>query len=70
MINPNATKRVIVNVKPHINRNGYIDQYCSYEGKDYNIVLPKGKPIKPGKRYLYLCYSILNDGVYIRGNKY
>lgn len=64
MINPNICKLVTVEVnKAEISKYGNISQFASY--KDHLIEISEYTEIKPGKRRLYLKYSIIRDRYYL-----
>jgi len=65
MINPNICKRVNVEIvgEPVISLYGNTYQYGIYKG--FKLDVYSDTIIKPGKRRLYLKYSIINDRYYL-----
>jgi hypothetical protein len=64
MLNPNICKRVMVDVsKAIVSKYGSISQFAEYKG--YLIEISEYTEIEPGKRRLYLKYSIMNDRYYL-----
>jgi hypothetical protein len=66
MINPNICKRVTVEVIERLDQGFHLySGKAKYQGNDFKVVLRGTKAIKPGKRRLYLKFSILNDEYYL-----
>lgn len=64
MLNPNICKRVTVSVnKAEISKYGSISQFAEYQGQ--LIEISEYTEIEPGKRRLYLKYSIISDRYYL-----
>lgn len=66
MINPNICKRLLVEVgDPVISAFGshVVSQQAVYKGRTLEIHARDA--IKPGRRYLYLKYSIMLDQYYL-----
>lgn len=67
MLDPNICKRVdcFVDVAVIGVRSGLMEQFATYQGVRLEILHRKPNAVKPGKRRLYLKYSIINDQYYL-----
>ena len=58
MINPNISKFVIVEVSENL-------ETATYKGFTLPLLLRGDRTVKPGRRRLWLKFSILNDRFYL-----
>lgn len=65
MINPNISKYVIVNVTEAIDRFNKKVLVGFYQNVKLDIYQGTDRVIKPGRRKLYLKYSIMTDKYYL-----
>lgn len=70
MINPNICKRVIAKISYEQSSTGRVYMIAEYKGIKLDLHLKKHLSLKPGNRYVYLKYSILNDCYYLTDYNY
>ena len=66
MINPNICKYVTVDVVEELNKFNQPEVFGYYNGHKLNIVTRSYlTKVKPGRRRLYLKYSMMSDRYYL-----